>query len=287
MRSTFYKKYFEIQLYHQYKPEVICESFGITPGEACLRYLQDHNMGYKAEPGKILIYYSGKEVLGLTSSPPLRAMELIPPDPVPDGTQFIFLISVLDPDIINHVVVPDAIDFTYYSPPGNNYSPPYTDEPAPIPRLFIKPYIVSLQFPEVASMAHVEDVLRVSKLSISSIHGIMVSTEIMSLPVFRNDLSGNFNCSVDMSLQENGEYTFKLDGDSGSLYEQQFYVDVTGETKGMYGIFRLIKNYLQFASPPDFPNWGEPSPPFSSPPDLTAIDLQRHHIYKYTFPAPP
>jgi hypothetical protein len=279
MSSTFYKKYFEIQLYHESNPGVICESFGITPSRACIRYFNDHGLGYKNQPGSILVYYSGIEVPPI-SSPPGRNIQLIPANPVPDGTEFFFIIDVLNPEIFNKTAVPDTIDLTTYFPPGNNYAPgdAYTDKPVPIPWTFIKPAIAELQFADGAS-ANLVETLTVSKLSVSLVDGSIASTTVLTQAAYKTDSppDGSFYCSVDMSPQESGAYTFQLGSDT-----QQYYVDVEGETMGSYGVFRLIKD-LALLSPPDDDNWAEPSPPLSPP--YIAIDSQNCHVFQYTFPA--
>ena len=310
LQPVLYKKYFEIQLYHASYPGHICEGFELTPTAACLKMMNDNGMGYKSWPGTILVYFSGTEVVGpavtaLISppisplSPPDKAMlpssaYLLPDDagyayPVPDGTEFTFIISYRDTNVVNYITIPDTLDLRYYSPPGNNFAspPPYDDQPTPIPWTLIKPAMVSLQFPAAAVSPPV-DTLNVSRLLSTSLNnGYIAPTEITSLTVYQNDQYGNINCYVDMSLQPGGCYIFQLASDISGTYAQQYYVDVIGETAGCYGIFRLIKDY-QLVSPPDAANWAE-SPPLMIPssPPIIDVALQDHHVFTYTFPAPP
>lgn len=214
MAAIFYKKLFEIQLYHESTPGILSADFGLEPTMVCHKLLRDYHMVHKTEPGKLTVYYSGDVVTDEND----EEIQTLQPSSVPaDGTAFTFIIKILNPAIARNTKIPGATDVNV------------TDKNKAIPWHFIKQGIVSLQFPETGQTS-ANELFMVKNESNNTVYQTYIQ---------RND-DGICNCTADLSLTEPGIVSFALASDN--TLTQKYYIDSIGELSGNYGFFRVVKD---------------------------------------------
>lgn len=214
MASIFYKKLFEIQLYHESMPDVLSADIGLEPTIECQKLLRDHRMVYRAEPGVLMVYYSG-DVASDENDETVKTLQ--PFTGVADGTAFTFIVKLINPSIIRRTKIPGADDITV------------TDKNKAIPWHFIKPGIVSLQFAETAQTT-ANELFTIKNESNSKIYEAYIN----------RDDDGICHCTADLSLASPGILSFAIASDNSLI--QKYYVDTTGELSGNYGFLRIVKD---------------------------------------------
>ncbi len=214
MRAVFYKVLFTLELQHQLAPGKTCTAFGLEPTAACRKVLRDYRMEYRAGPGKLTVYYSGNVVV--ENEDPLES-KIVPHDVLPDDTEFVFIVTLLERDIINKTVIPDSATIAV------------TDKKVAIPQSFITTSVVSLRVEETANTKEYE-IFKV----------LNSEDQVISQAVVAVDDDGFYNCSADLRSRPSGIYSFALEGDNSLT--QKLYVDTNTETSGHYGIIRLVKD---------------------------------------------
>ncbi|WP_276132334.1 hypothetical protein [Polluticoccus soli] len=213
MAAVFYKILFTVELQHESAPGTPCTSFGLEPTYMCRKVLRNHRMEYRSEPGKLTVYYSGDIVI--ENEDPLET-KLVPNVELPDDTEFVFIVTLLERDIINKTVIPDEFDIAV------------TDTEIAIPQKFIVNSIPALKFDGTADTSPIETF----NVFNSNDQLILNST----VPI---DDDGVYNCTADLRTRGPGIYFFGLEGDDSLT--RAYYVDTLAETNGHYGILRLVK----------------------------------------------
>lgn len=214
MGAVFYKKLFEVGLSHQSTPGKLCTAFGLEPTEACRKTMQNYRLEYRTEPGRITVYHSGKVVV--VNPNPLQS-KIVPVATLPDDTEFVFVVTLLDRFIINKTIVPAKGSVSV------------TDKKEAIPQPFIKTAVVAIQFAASGSTKQYERFKVLNSIN-----------ELVSETMIPKNEDGFYDCTADLSSRPSGIYTFGLEGDNN--LEEKFYVDREGETSGHYGILRIVKD---------------------------------------------
>jgi hypothetical protein len=239
MAAIFYKKLFEIQLYHESTPGIISADFGLEPTMACQRLLRDYHMVYRTEPGKLTVYYSGDVVIDEDD----ENIQTLQASSVPaNGTAFTFIAKILNPAIARNTKISGETDLSV------------TDKSKAIPWRFVKPGLVSLQFPETAQ-TKANELFIVKNENNDTIYQTYIQ---------RNG-DGICNCTADLTLTEPGILSFAIASDN--TLTRKYYVDTNGELSGNYGFFRVVKDNT----------WKMPDA-ISPPPAMPD-----YNIFQYTF----
>ncbi|MCD6063153.1 MAG: hypothetical protein K0R82_1064, partial [Flavipsychrobacter sp.] len=141
MGAVFYKVLFTVELQHESKPGKLCTAFGLEPTEMCRKVLRNYRMDYRSEPGKLTVYYSGNIVI--ENEEPLES-KIFPTPELPDDTEFVFIVTLLERNIINDTVIPDETLVAV------------TDTEVAIPQRFITTPVVSLMFGQTGETSQYE-----------------------------------------------------------------------------------------------------------------------------------
>ncbi len=209
MRLLFYKEYFEVQLSHALAAGEICTSFTLTPTGKCLKNFQNFKMIFNQSAGMITVSYSGTE----TSD---HSNILVPAPEVPEGTEFLFIVSATDHNILKSTKLPQEPDIHV------------DDLKKFIPWQFIRPAVFSHTFNNTAS---------------SSAHELFSVETEAGVPVYHDtvkrdtEAGGVYACSADLRFADPGIYNCKL-----GVAAKKFYVDTTSEITGHYGFIRIKKD---------------------------------------------
>ena len=236
MIVSFYKEYFEVELRHASAPGEICASFSLTPSVKCRSNFQNFRMTYRKSPGEIMVFYSGKEIPG-DPGPPKKPPKLDPFPEIPPGTEFLFIVSADNKEILKITKMPTEPDINV------------EDLQKVIPWTFIMPAVFSSTFDHTASTKLYEPLI------VKAESGEVVYQSTIKKAGSADDTTpGAYICSVDLSLSEPGIYSLNL-----GTGEKKYYVDTTNEIAGNYGFIRFIKDttwkkptVLEFGIPVDY-----------------------------------
>lgn len=214
MATVFYKKYFEVRLFHQSAPAKLCAAFALKPTKACEQLLKNYGMVWRAAAGKITVFYKG--LLQPDGAPPNKKISPFPAI-VPEGTEFLFVVLLLDQNIMQQTSVPGEADIAA------------TDKNKAIPASFIKTAALSLRIQATVTTRPYE-----------TFQVFTHDEKKVQQALVKKSEDGFYTCSADLSLLPPNVYSFTLESDNS--VRRKFYVDTPGEMFGQYGFLRLVKD---------------------------------------------
>ena len=214
-RFTYYRQYFSIQLNHEIAPGTICKAFTLQPDLKTAKLFLDKKMKYKAEPGKITMFYSGDA--DPANVPPFNNDQMIPFPGVDNGIEFMFIINVANREIIKKTLVPSASTNPTFDIKKTGQAVPWS---------YIKPSVFNKVFDKTVSSKMFD------QFNVKDAQGKIVITSDV-----RKNNDGNFQCSVDMSLYDSGFYSIEL-----GTGKEVFYLDSMSEMANKYGFIRVVKD---------------------------------------------
>jgi hypothetical protein len=214
-RFTYYRQYFSIQLTHKTAPGIVCKAFTLQPDLKTAKLFLDKKMRYKAEPGKITVFYSGGP--DPANVPPFNDDKMIPFPGVDNGTEFMFIINIANREIMKKTLMPSAATDPAFDIKKIGQAVPWS---------YIKPCTFNKVFDKIVSSKMFD------QFTIKDAQNKIVITSDV-----RKNNEGNFQCSVDMSHYDSGFYSIEL-----GTGKELFYMDSMSEMANKYGFIRVVKD---------------------------------------------
>jgi len=233
MKLSLYKKYFSIEVNYETAFTTTNEDLLIVPSSSTLKILNDYNLGYRNEDGKILIFFQGlQDETDATKINPLYILD--------DNQSLYFKLYFTNPSLINNLnFFPDTSSMQYGFPQlylgekEDTLSVPVNLEYQKN-KIYPGIFLLRIKDNDCGLTADSETTWQIKNTDDNIIYEELI----------KKDDNAYFNCSVNLCAQLPEFYSLAI---GSSVIE--FFADTLNEFQGCTAAIIILKNnFLPFDS---------------------------------------